>query len=165
MKKSISCLLFLSLTGFLSGQIAIRDAETDIEFTSRDSVRVTVRQSVTNRSKIVEYFDEESRTVKTKRVSISNLRNCGYSTFYYSESYRIRLTPMPGCMDYESQSENPQIAIIMDIEADGYENAHIYLLKGLHEPEPVLYTHGFYNPQNKPNVIYLLKLKENSNPK
>jgi hypothetical protein len=163
MRKSISCLLLLSLAGLLSGQIVIRDAETDIEFTSRDSVRVTVRQSVTNRSKIIEYFDEESRTVKTRRVSLSNLRNCGYSTFYYSETNGIRLTAMPGCVDYESQSENPRIAISVDIEAEGYENAHLYLSRGLHEPEPVLYTHNFYNPLNKPNVIYLLKLKGNSN--
>ncbi|MCJ7447196.1 MAG: hypothetical protein MUO72_05870 [Bacteroidales bacterium] len=120
-------------------------------------MRVTVKQSIVYRSKIVEYFDEESRSTKTGREYLPDLKNCGYTSFIYSETDTFLLLGMPGCVDNEA--EDPWLVFDIKIETDGYETEQRSQSTRLNAPKPAYYFLGRNNPQNKPNVIYLFKLK------
>jgi len=154
MRKLIFTVALLFLSNLLYSQILIRDALTDREFTTQDSVRVAVTQSIVNRSKTVEYYDAQTFTVKTKTVANGSLNNCGYTDFMYSPSERIKLLDLPGCVDTESM--NAKNVFHIRIEAKGYEAEEINIDERV-SSSGFYYCHTRNNPLNKPNVIYLAK--------
>ena len=154
MRKLIFTVALIFLSNLLYSQILIKDAQTDREFTARDSVRVTVTQSIVNRSHIVEYYDAPTLSIKTKTVGLPSLGNCGYSYFIYSPSDRIKLFDLSGCVDTESM--NPKNEFYIRIEAKGYETEEINIDERV-SSSGFYYCHTRNNPLNKPNVIYLAK--------
>ncbi|MCJ7446391.1 MAG: hypothetical protein MUO72_01730 [Bacteroidales bacterium] len=159
MKKVIFIFILISLGKLLYCQIRIKDAKSGKEFTKEDSIRVSVKQSISSRSKTVEYFDEDSRTTKTKTVALPELKNCGYLSYIYSEKNPLILVGMPGCVDNESIS--PSLLFDIRVEADGYETFQGIVRTRLNAPTSIFYFSGKYNPENKPNIIFLYKLKNN----
>ena len=119
MRKLIFTVVLIFLTYLLYSQILIKDAQTDGEFSTRDSVRVTITQSIVNRSHIVEYYDAATLSRTTKTEGLPSLSNCGLTFFIYTPSDRIKLFDLPGCVD--TQSENPKNVFFIRIEAKGYE--------------------------------------------
>lgn len=154
MRKLFFTAALIFLSNLLYSQILIKDAQTDREFTTRDSVRVSVTQSIVNRSHTVEYYDDTPLNRKTKTVAIPALRNCGFSYFIYSPSERIKLLDLPGCVDAESM--NPKNVFHIRIEAKGYETEEINIDERV-SSSGFYFCHRRNNPQNKPNVIYLAK--------